>query len=265
MQIKTTFLLAAAICVALCHSAVAEVVIFSEDFEGGTAGAAMNSLNQTEGSWFGNASGNNTLASVGDTSTVFGASNKYMDMSRTTNGFSFLNNTAPGTDIGVNTPVTFAFDLYAEDAAAFPTYLRFVVGMDSGNGANVDIGTGAGSGNDSSQVGTDWNFGEVTILEIVAELTAAGTPGVEDSAVGKFSTFVNGTETATDVAFNFPGGSSTGDGSFISQFSFWHNSTAAGSQVLIDNIQVSLTPVPEPSSLALFGIGCIGLAYRQRR
>ncbi|TWT76758.1 PEP-CTERM motif protein [Planctomycetes bacterium CA13] len=268
-NIKRLAVSAALACFALSQSASAAIV-YTEDFEGGTVGTALNTLNGPTGNWGGGASGNISQASIGS-GTEFGAASQYLDFSRTTAGFSFMDHSAPVPDVGLNTPVTFSFDLYAASAAAFPTYLRAVASGDTGNLDYTDIGTGTFSSGGTS-VGTDWNFGTAAHFDIVATLTAVGdgADGTTTSAAGVIDVFVDGTQTVFAQAMSFPGGGGAGAGStVIDGFALWANADATAAtttnRVLIDNVVVSVTAVPEPSTFALLGLGSLGLVASRRR
>ncbi|MFD2255435.1 PEP-CTERM sorting domain-containing protein [Luteolibacter algae] len=250
-------------------SAVSLVPIYTENFEGGTVGAAINTLNTATGvPWTDSAASNTSVGSIQNTSSAFGAGNKYYQYSRTSGGFNFLGNTQPDPLAGV---AMLSFDAYfgTGDWTA-DGYLRIVAEGDVNGtvGSNtssslryIDIGNTTGL-----QEGTDFNFDQVVHFDIVANLSGGSFSydfGSISStlATGTVDVFVNGTNKLNDAAMNLGG---TAGSTGISGFNFWLSSTAGNpaNQILIDNVSVS---VPEPSSLCLVGLGSLGLLARRRR
>lgn len=179
----------------------------------------------------------------------------------TTNG-DFENGTTSGWTSFVNPPSTFTTTADASDGL----FGGFINNVTPGSGQVIkqaNIGIGVVNPGDVLNVSFDakgeFGVGGVAFAEFFSELSGGGTSKAEILSGGPlplsdtFQTFMYTVTAGPDVS-----------GGVTLQFNAATGAVAGSfAQLTIDNVSVS--PVPEPASLALLGLGGLCLATRRGR
>ncbi|QDS98481.1 PEP-CTERM sorting domain-containing protein [Adhaeretor mobilis] len=240
------FSLAAAVVAALSLNALTSqaALIYDEDFEGASVGDNAGSLTPA---WTGGAASSHSVQDAGD---PFGASNQYLRMNGFGNPWTFGNGPAQTP----STIATMSFDFYADTTAASDGFLRAGLSR-SGDAIFYDILP--------STVGND----AVVHFDIVGNVSGSAVNYNGGSlADGQFDVWIDGVK---DV----DGGNLLSSGNFDGFYIWVNNGGTVDAPVdafFIDNAQYRdeafvFDPVPEPASIALFGLGMVGLLVGRRR
>lgn len=262
LKIKTSALAAGAL-IGISASASA-VIVYTNDFEAETLGAVS-------GTPFGH-SGHSSSS----TSIVAGQNWETTGRSGNFNySFPFFDGgTITPTGSGFASVTTFKFDM-SVDAANW-------VGLSQMRLRSRDTGGHVGA-NDHSR-GADLDVGEITVgtvntIELVVNNSAAlaDAPSVGGTiASGTYALYVNSTLLHSGSNFT------AADDLAVDYLTLWVrgqpaiaddpgtpgiDETMAGVQTIVsmDNFEVHVNPVPEPSSAALLGLGALGFVLRRRK
>lgn len=259
---RTSFSLTA-IFVGMCCSAQATAgFVFLENFGTLANGTAITTSN-TNFDYVRTGTGGGTIESANPSTFTDSAMNLGGSSSTSLNGVGLTNG------LGNNNLLAFEIDLQTADSALGDLVIASGQGSSfTGNGTFVTsqlfFGIQIDNGNLEYRT-TSWNNTGITLandtnysLGIYANNTGAAIAYPSGSvADGTMDIVVNGTVVANDVAF----------ANNVSADAFRIYQVNGGQTYQLDNISIrdSLAAVPEPSSLTLLGIACVGSSLRRRR
>ncbi|MGJ8695241.1 MAG: PEP-CTERM sorting domain-containing protein [Verrucomicrobiaceae bacterium] len=238
--------------ISLSHAAV----IAQDNFESYTAGSA-DATDFTSGTWSGGQRSEFDVVNSGAPAATL--TGNYVEMKSRVNNFSFVNqDTATTQTVG-----TMSFDLVIPSAVGTNGYLRLSLQGDAGLFRHVDISGASNTGPEGKEVG---GLSEDTVHRIDAVMNTTGSTinfGSESLAADSIAVYVDGTLAYTNTAAN--------NGATLGRVGFWMTDEAAGAvkTMYMDNMvfqdEAIITAIPEPSSLALVGLGALGMLTRRRK
>ncbi len=147
------------------------------------------------------------------------------------------------------------------------TGFRLGVADGEGNGYTITTGTGGSTGAGFFRNSADNGFPNVGGTERVGD-APGGPAGLGPNEIAEITLTLTGTGDGVEISYTFDDGTSStatrsvsGGTTAYSQLFFGNGSI--GNDLLIDDVTVEFTPVPEPGSLGLLGLGCLAVLGRR--